>query len=54
MSRTFQVTQNFENLTVEESVKVGAYNRHSDKEVDGKVAESPTPISALTCRSQAA
>ncbi len=40
MSRTFQVTQSFENLTVEESVKVGAYNRHGEKEVDGKVAET--------------
>ena len=40
MSRTFQVTQSFENLTVEESVKVGAYNRRGEKEVDGKVAET--------------
>jgi branched-chain amino acid transport system ATP-binding protein len=39
MSRTFQVTQSFENLTVAESVKVGAYNRHGEKEVEGKVEE---------------
>jgi branched-chain amino acid transport system ATP-binding protein len=39
LSRTFQVTQSFENLTVAESVKVGAYNRHGQKEVDGKVEE---------------
>jgi len=39
MSRTFQVTQAFNNMTVEDAVRVGAYNRCSEKEVDAKVDE---------------
>lgn len=40
MSRTFQVTKAFEKMTVEETVRVGAYNRHSkEAEVDAKVEE---------------
>lgn len=37
MSRTFQVTKAFSNMTVEDAVRVGAYNRHGEKEVDAKV-----------------
>ncbi len=39
MSRTFQVTQAFSSMTVEDAIRVGAYNRHGDKEVDAKVDE---------------
>jgi len=37
MSRTFQVTQAFNSMTVEDAIRVGAYNRCSDKEVEAKV-----------------
>ncbi len=37
MSRTFQVTRAFPNMTVAEAIRVGAYNRHEEKEVDGQV-----------------
>jgi branched-chain amino acid transport system ATP-binding protein len=37
MSRTFQVTKVFSTMTVEDAIRVGAYNRHSEKEVDDKV-----------------
>ncbi|MFP4345086.1 MAG: ABC transporter ATP-binding protein [Anaerolineales bacterium] len=39
MSRTFQVTQAFESMTVEDAVRVGAYNRHDEKSVGAKVDE---------------
>lgn len=39
MSRTFQVTKAFSNMTVEDAIRVGAYNRHSEDEVDAKVDE---------------
>jgi branched-chain amino acid transport system ATP-binding protein len=39
MCRTFQVSQAFNSMTVEDAVKVGAYNRHSDKDVMVKVDE---------------
>jgi len=39
MSRTFQVTKAFNNMTVEDAIRVGAYNRHSEKGVDVKVDE---------------
>lgn len=38
MSRTFQVTRAFAHMTVAEAVRVGAYNRHSEKSVSGQVA----------------
>ncbi len=31
--RTFQVVKSFEKMTVEEAVRVGAYNRHGEKDV---------------------
>ena len=37
MSRTFQVTRAFVHMTVEDTVRVGAYNRCSDKGVEEKV-----------------
>jgi len=37
MSRTFQVIQTFNNLTVEEAIRVGAYNRHAEKAVAEQV-----------------
>src|SRR5271157_181356 len=37
MSRTFQVTRAFVHMTVEDTVRVGAYNRCSDKDVQEKV-----------------
>jgi branched-chain amino acid transport system ATP-binding protein len=37
MSRTFQVTRAFPTMTVAEAIRVGAYNRHEEKEVDEKV-----------------
>lgn len=39
MSRTFQVAQAFTNMTVEQAVRVGAYNRHGEKDVLAKVDE---------------
>jgi branched-chain amino acid transport system ATP-binding protein len=39
MSRTFQVTRAFTHMTVEDTVRVGAYNRYSDKHVQEKVEE---------------
>ena len=33
MSRTFQVSQAFPTMTVREAIRVGAYNRHEEKEV---------------------
>ncbi len=36
MSRTFQVTKAFGSMTVAEAVRVGAYNRHGEKEVEDK------------------
>jgi branched-chain amino acid transport system ATP-binding protein len=39
MSRTFQVTQAFNSMTVEDAVRVGAYNRHAEKDVMDKVDE---------------
>ncbi len=39
MSRTFQVMKAFNNLTVEDAVRVGAYNRCSEREVNAKVDE---------------
>lgn len=37
MSRTFQVTQAFESMSVVNAIRVGAYNRHSEDQVDEKV-----------------
>ncbi|HSB67139.1 MAG TPA: ABC transporter ATP-binding protein [Anaerolineales bacterium] len=37
MSRTFQVTRAFAHMTVAEAVRVGAYNRHSEKDVGEQV-----------------
>jgi branched-chain amino acid transport system ATP-binding protein len=37
MSRTFQVTRAFPTMTVSEAIRVGAYNRHEEKDVDEKV-----------------
>ncbi len=37
MSRTFQVTKAFAHMTVAEAVRVGGYNRHSEKTVDAQV-----------------
>lgn len=39
MSRTFQVTRAFESMSVADAVRVGAYNRHGEKEVTSKVNE---------------
>ncbi len=39
MSRTFQVTKAFTEMTVEETVRVGAYNRHGEDDVAEKVDE---------------
>jgi branched-chain amino acid transport system ATP-binding protein len=39
MSRTFQVTRAFANMTVEDVVRVGAYNRHSERSVRAKMDE---------------
>ena len=39
MSRTFQVLQTFPSMSVEEAVRVGAYNRHDGKEALAKVDE---------------
>jgi branched-chain amino acid transport system ATP-binding protein len=40
MSRTFQVAQTFNNMTVVDAVRVGAYNRCSEKNVQAKVDEA--------------
>jgi len=37
--RTFQVVKSFENMTVEDAVRVGAYHRHGEKDVMDKVNE---------------
>ena len=37
--RTFQVVKSFAKMTVEEAVRVGAYNRHGEKDVMAKVDE---------------
>lgn len=39
MSRTFQVIQTFTSMTVEEAVRVGAYNRREERQVPEKVEE---------------
>jgi len=39
ISRTFQVTRAFTSMTVEEAIRVGAYNRYGEREVDSKVDE---------------
>lgn len=39
MSRTFQVTRAFTGMTVEETVRVGAYNRHGEGDVMEKVEQ---------------
>ncbi len=39
VSRTFQVTQAFSSMTVEDAVRVGAYNRRGAKDVMAKVDE---------------
>lgn len=39
MSRTFQVVRAFNHMTVEEAVRVGAYNRESERTVAAKVDE---------------
>jgi branched-chain amino acid transport system ATP-binding protein len=40
MSRTFQVTQAFEHLTAAEAIRIGAYNRHGEREIEAKVRET--------------
>lgn len=37
MSRTFQVAKSFTEMSVEEAIKVGAYNRRGEEEVQNKV-----------------
>jgi branched-chain amino acid transport system ATP-binding protein len=37
MSRTFQVTRAFAHMTVAEAIRVGAYNRHSERTVGAQV-----------------
>lgn len=37
MSRTFQVTKSFTEMSVEEAIRVGAYNRQGEREVQNKV-----------------
>jgi branched-chain amino acid transport system ATP-binding protein len=39
MSRTFQVTQAFTHMTVADAIRVGAYNRHGEREVADRVEE---------------
>lgn len=39
MSRTFQVVKAFDDLTVQDAVRVGAYNRHGEREVEARVNE---------------
>jgi ABC-type branched-subunit amino acid transport system ATPase component len=40
MSRTFQVVKVFDDLTVEDAIRVGAYNRCSEKEVAARIDET--------------
>ncbi len=40
LSRTFQVTQAFEHLSVAEAIRIGAYNRHGEREVEARVRET--------------
>jgi branched-chain amino acid transport system ATP-binding protein len=40
MSRTFQVTQAFEHLSVAEAIRIGAYNRRGEREIEAKVRET--------------
>jgi branched-chain amino acid transport system ATP-binding protein len=47
MSRTFQVTRAFAHMTVAEAVRVGAYNRHSEKNV-GEQVEKVLEFTELT------
>ena len=37
MSRTFQVTKSFTEMSVEDAIRVGAYNRRDEEEVQNKV-----------------
>ena len=37
MSRTFQVTRAFTHMTVADTIRVGAYNRHGERHVQAKV-----------------
>jgi len=37
MSRTFQITRSFAGMSVEEAIRVGAYNRREEREVQKKV-----------------
>ncbi|PKP58156.1 ABC transporter ATP-binding protein [Candidatus Atribacteria bacterium HGW-Atribacteria-1] len=37
MSRTFQVTKSFTEMSVEEAIRVGAYNKRGEEEVQNKV-----------------
>jgi ABC-type branched-subunit amino acid transport system ATPase component len=37
MSRTFQVTKSFTEMSVQEAIRVGAYNRRGEEEVQNKV-----------------
>lgn len=37
LSRTFQVTKPFENMTVQDAIRVGAYNRCGEDEVEAQV-----------------
>jgi len=39
MSRTFQVSRAFTHMTVEDTVRVGAYNRYNDTNVQAKVEQ---------------
>ncbi len=39
MARTFQVVKAFDDLTVQDAVRVGAYNRHGEREVTARVEE---------------
>ncbi len=47
MSRTFQVTRAFAHMTVAEAIRVGAYNRHSEKNV-GEQVEKVMEFTELT------
>jgi branched-chain amino acid transport system ATP-binding protein len=40
LSRTFQVTQAFEHLSVAEAIRIGAYNRHGERGIEAKVRET--------------
>ena len=52
MSRTFQVAQAFNEMTVEDAVRVGAYNRCGEKDVMAKVDEIITFSDLETVRKQ--